>query len=113
MLNVQKLQAIRDKTLGVTVNPQHYGHLNSTIYLQQIRDAILHVSPARTNGHLAEHVYLRQILNAKKGVADTSYGSQPNTIVLQRIINAYKGVADGKFGSHGENSLLDSWYSSI
>lgn len=107
MLNVKKLQAIRDKILGVTVDPSRYGDLNSTVYLQQIRDAILGISPARVNGNLSESVYLQQIRNAKRGVADGQFGSLSNSIYLQQIINAYNNVADRQFGSLSEDFYLD------
>lgn len=112
MLNVKKLQAIRDKILGVTVNPLGYGDLNSTVYLQQILDAVQGTTstPARVRGNLHEKIYLQKIRNAKRGVADGQFGSMPNAVYLQQIVNAFNGVADGKFGSRSENDLLDVWY---
>lgn len=107
MLDNKKLQEIRDKILGVTVDRTKYGDLNSTVYLQQIRDALLSVSPARVDGNLAEHVYLQQILNAKRGVADGQFGSMSNEIYLQQILNAFNGVADGQFGSLPADAYLD------
>lgn len=112
MLNVKKLQAIRDRILGVTVDPRTYGDLNSVVYLQQILDAVSGVAstPARTRGNLAEHIYLQKILNAKLGVADGQFGSLSNSIYLQQIINAINGVTSTKFGSLSENSYLDALY---
>lgn len=104
MLDNKKLQAWLDKVTGVTTV---HGDLNSTVYLQQIRDALLSVSPARVNGNLAEHIYLQQIRNAIFGVADGQFGSLSNSIYLQQIINAFNGVTGTSFGSLGENTYLD------
>jgi hypothetical protein len=106
MLDNKKLQAIRDAILGVTGGK--FGDLNSTIYLQQIRDAIRSVSPAETRGNLAEHIYLQQIRNALLGVPDGKFGNLPNSVYLQQIINASNGVPDGKFGSLSENTYLNN-----
>lgn len=109
MLNVKKLQAIRDKILGVTVNAAKYGDLNSVVYLQQILDAVQGITstPARVQGNLNEKIYLQKIRNAKCGVADGQFGSLSNSIYLQQIINAYNGVADKQFGSLSEETYLD------
>lgn len=113
MLNVKKLQAIRDKILGVTVNTAKYGDLNSVVYLQQILDAVQSIpsTPSRVRGNLNEKIYLQKIRNAKLGVADGQFGSLSNSIYLQQIINAFNGVASTKYGSLSENSYLDVWYS--
>lgn len=113
MLNVKKLQAIRDKILGVAVNPAKYGDLNSVVYLQQILDAVQGVTstPARVQGNLNEKIYLQKIRNAKLGVADGQFGSLANSVYLQQIINAYNSVADKQFGSLSENTYLDAWFS--
>lgn len=111
MLNVKKLQAIRDKILGVTADPRTYGDLNSVVYLQQILDAVQGVTstPSRVRGNLNEKIYLQKILNAKRGVADGRFGSLPNSIYLQQIINAYNGVTDKQFGSLSDNFYLNAW----
>lgn len=111
MLNVKKLQAIRDKILGVTSDPSKYGDLNSVVYLQQILDAVQGITstPSRVRGNLNEKIYLQKILNAKRGVVDGQFGSLSNSIYLQQLINAYNGVADKQFGSLSENSYLDAW----
>lgn len=110
MLDVKKLQAIRDRILGVAVNPNTYGDLNSVVYLQQILDAVKGTDPLNIRGNLAEHIYLQKILNAKRGVADGQFGSLPNSIYLQQLINAYSGVADGQFGNLPDSQYLDNWF---
>lgn len=108
MLDVKKLQAIRDKVLGVVVNPAKYGDLNSVVYLEQILDALLGTNALRVRGNLAEHVYLQKIRNAILGLADGQFGSLSNSIYLQQIVNAFNGVTSTKYGSLSENSYLDA-----
>lgn len=110
MLNVKKLQAIRDKILGVTVNERSYGHLNSVVYLQQILDAVQGVTstPARVRGNQNEKVYLQKIRNAILGVPDGQFGGLSSSIYLQQIINAFNGVTSTKYGSLSENAYLDA-----
>lgn len=113
MLNNKKLQAIRDKILGVTVNPAKYGDLNSVVYLQQILDAVQGVAStsARTRGNLNEKIYLQMIRNAILGVPNGQFGSLSNSIYLQQIINAFNGVTGTKFGSLADNVYLDAMFS--
>lgn len=108
MLNVKKLQAIRDKVLGVTPTPQSYGDLNSSVYLKQILDALLGTTSPRIQGNLNEKVYLQKIRNAIRGVPDGQFGSLSSAVYLQQVLNAFNGVADGKYGSLGENAYLDA-----
>lgn len=107
MLNVKKLQAIRDKILGVTPNYSSYGDLNSVVYLQQILDALNSISGVRRQGNLNEKIYLQKICNAILGVADGQFGSLSNSIYLQQIVNAFNGVTNTKYGSLSENTYLD------
>lgn len=105
MLDNKELQRIRDVILGVSGGVA--GDMNSTVYLQQIRDAILSVAPAQVMGNLAEKIYLQQIRDAILGVPDGQFGNLPNEIYLQQILNAFNSVPDGTFGSQSDHLYLD------
>jgi hypothetical protein len=57
MLDVKKLQRIRDLILGVTPDPNKCGDLDSVVYLQQILDAVKGTTNLlNVRGNLAEPI---------------------------------------------------------
>jgi hypothetical protein len=81
------LQEIRDAVLGVTTPSYKYGSLDSAIYLQQIRDAILGVTtPSYKYGSLDTAIYLQQIRDAYNSVTARTDGHLDDDIYLREIL---------------------------